>query len=140
MGHLSACTPTGSEKTRIIARLIEPGDYTSSEAAVFYDTVEVEKWAFNRDEDLSGWTPERIDTSFEIDKDGLLVESSSEDPSIFREVKLEAARVKAIRVTQSGLTSDAYMQLFWAPTGEAFNETRSIGCSTQDVTGALIPS
>ena len=135
-----ACSPDGPESTQIVLRLIADGDYRSSSAAVFYDTVEVERWEFNSDEDLAGWTSERIDSTFEVNEDGLLIESTSTDPTILREVDFQADRVKAIRITQSGLTSDAYMQLYWASPGQPFSESRTLGCSAKDVTGTLIPS
>ncbi len=135
-----ACSQADPDSTRIVTRLISSGDHQSSSAAVFFDTVEVQRWEFNSAQDLAEWTPERIDTTFEINEDGLLLESTSADPSIVRATDLQADRVKAIRITQSGLTSDAYMQLYWAPRGEPFSESRTVGCSAQDVTGALIPS
>jgi arylsulfatase A-like enzyme len=139
--QLLACQPTGPETTRIVTRLIDPGNYRSSASAVFFDTVEVERWEFNDDADLTGWTNERIDTTFEVNEDGLLIESTSTDPTIFRPVDLPADRVKAIRVSQSGLTSDAYMQLYWATTDRpSFSESRTVGCSSSDPTGALVPS
>ena len=138
--HVVACSPTGSDSTRIATRLIPPGDYPNSASAVFFDSVDIQHWEFERDQDLSEWTSERIDTTFELNEDGLLIESTSTDPSILRRVDLQADRVKAVRITQSGLTSDAYMQLYWAPPGAPFSESRTVGCSTKDVTGALIPS
>ncbi len=135
-----ACSKEDPHSRRIVTRLISDGDYRSSSSAVFFDTIEVERWEFDTDQKLAEWTPERIDTTFESNEDGLLLESSSADPSVFRRVDLQADRIKAIRITQSGLTSDAYMQLYWAPKGEPFSESRTLGCATQDVTGALIPS
>ncbi len=135
-----ACSSEDSDSRRIVTRLISDGDHQSSSSAVFFDTIEVQRWEFDTDEKLAEWTPERIDTTFESNEDGLLLETSSADPSIFRHVDLQADRIKAIRITQSGLTTDAYMQLYWAPQGEPFSESRTLGCANQDVTGALIPS
>ena len=135
-----ACSKEDPHSRRIVTRLISDGDSRSSSSAVFYDTIEVQRWEFDTDQKLAEWTPERIDTTFESNEDGLLLESSSADPSVFRHVDLQADRIKAIRITQSGLTSDAYMQLYWAPKGEPFSESRTLGCATQDVTGSLIPS
>ena len=135
-----ACSPTESDSTRIATRLIPPGDYPNSASAVFFDSVDIQRWEFESDQNISEWTSERIDTTFELTEDGLLIESTSNDPSILRRIDLQADRVKAFRITQSGLTSDAYMQLYWAPPGAPFSESRTVGCSIKDVTGALIPS
>jgi len=135
-----ACGPSATPATRVVERLIEDGDHLQSTAAIFYDTVEVATWNFNDAQDIAAWTPERIDTAFELSEDGLVIESSSNDPSIFRSVDLDADRVDAIRVTQSGLTSDAYIQLFWAGPGEIFSDERTLGCATKDLTGSLVPS
>jgi arylsulfatase A-like enzyme len=136
----TACRPPAEPATRVVERLIQDGDHPQAAAAVFYDTVEVARWDFEDAADLEPWTPERIDTSFELSEDGLVIETTSDDPSIFRTVDLDAERVDAIRVTQSGLTSDAYMQLFWAREGEAFSDERTLGVAAKDPTGSLVPS
>jgi hypothetical protein len=135
---VTACrAPSG---TRIAARLLPPTTETLPHQVPFYEEVEVASFQLDSPAELAAWTPERIDKVYEQSRDGLLITTSSPDPSIFRAVDTDAASVEAIRVKSSGLTSDAYMQLYWAGAGEPFSEERTLGVGRDDGTGALIPT
>lgn len=138
---LAGCSvPYSSTETGVAHRLIPLGDYSMSSSARFYDQVEVARWSFSDVEEIKRWTPERIDILLEPTGTGLRLRSSSADPSLFRSVEIDASTVKAIRVHQAGLTSDAYMQLYWAGKNEPFSEKKTLGAAIPDQSGALVPS
>jgi arylsulfatase A-like enzyme len=140
-GATIACSPgTQRPQTKLSQRLLPEGDYRAAKAAVFYREVEVARWEFATAEDVAAWTPENIDTTFEIARNGLFIQSTSPDPMLSRDVNLDAGQIDAIRVTMSGLTSDAYVQVYWAAQGAPFEQARSMGCATKDASGDLVPS
>lgn len=126
---------------RVAVRLLPEGtESLPRSAAPFWDEVEVARYTFDSPEAIAAWTPERVDLTFEATRDGLLIRSSSADPSLSREVSLDAERVRSIRVCSSGLTAGSYMQLYWAGPGEVFGEDRTLTLSRDDGTGNLLPT
>ncbi len=109
-------------------------------SAPYWDEVEVARYTFDSPEAIATWTPVNVDLAWEATRDGLLVRSSSADPILWREVSLDASRVRAIRVSSSGLTAGSYMQLYWAAPGEEFGEDRALSLSRDDGTGSLLPT
>jgi len=137
---LSACSPWSPTEIRIGERLIPEGEYADVGSARFYDVTRVAVWDFSDPDEISKWTPERIDTLFEASGKGLKIRTSSSDPSLFRTTDLDASKIKALRICQAGLTSDAYIQIYWAGPGEAFSEEKTLGAVVADLTGKLIPT
>ncbi len=126
--------------SRVALRLLPPGVEVSPRQAVFWDEVEVARYTFDSAAAIAEWQPQRADLDCSPTRDGLLIRSSSDDPSLVRPVALDASRVKAMRVRSSGLTADACMQLYWAPPGEPFSEARSLALSRDDGTGTMVPT
>ena len=126
--------------TGVVSRLEDKGLERPVTSAVFYEERSVARWVFDSQTEVEAWLPERIDTNFELTPEGLFVRSTSNDPSITRDVDIEADQVQAIRVAHSGLTSGAYMQFFWAAEGEPFSEEKSLALDHDDGTGSLVPT
>jgi arylsulfatase A-like enzyme len=126
---------------RVVACLLPEGSESLPRGSVpFWDEVEVARYAFDSPKGIAAWTAERIDETSDVTRDSLLIRSSSPDPTLWREVCLDASRVRAIRVRCSGLTSGSFMQLYWAAAGEAFGEDRMLSLSRDDGTGSLLPT
>gem|GEM_PF-568902 len=126
---------------RVAVRLLPGGtESLPRSAGPYWDEVEVARYAFDSPGAIAAWTPDRVDLNWEATRDGLLIRSSSADPSLSRDVSLDAERVRSIRVCSSGLTAGSYMQLYWAGPGEAFGEDRTLTLSRDDGTGTLLPT
>jgi len=141
---LAACLGCGTRsdpgRTRIVRRLLPPGGEKLSTSAVFYREVEVFRWGFQTPEEIAPWRMENIGQGWEARPDGLYLRAPGPDPSLVRDVSIDARRVRAIRVEHSGLTSGAYVQLYWAHAGEAFSEERTLAADRPDATGSLTPT
>ena len=135
----SSCRNHESQ-TGVVSRLEDHGLERPVRSVVFFEEISIARWVFDSQTEVDAWLPERIDTDFKLTPEGLYVRTTSNDPSITREVDIDADRVQAIRVAHSGLTSGAYMQFFWAAEGEAFNESNSLPLDHDDGTGTLTPT
>ena len=76
--------------TGVVSRLEDKGLERPVTSAVFYEERSVARWVFDSQTEVEAWLPERIDTNFELTPEGLFVRSTSNDPSITRDVDIEA--------------------------------------------------
>jgi len=141
VGVVRMRSPQPLPTRRVAVRLIPAGPESLPRSSVpYWNESEIAHYAFDSPQARAVWTPERIDGTYEATRDGLRIRSSSQDPALWRDVTLDASRVRTIRVASSGLTSGSYMQLYWAAPGEPFAEDRMLSVSRDDGTGSLLPT
>ena len=141
VGVVRMRSPQPLPNRRVAVRLLPAGPESLPRSSVpYWNESEITRYAFDSPEAIAAWTPERIDGIYEATRDGLRIRSSSPDPALWRDVSLDASRVRTIQVASSGLTSGSYMQLYWAAPGEPFAEDRMLSVSRDEGTGSLLPT
>lgn len=134
----AACTAP-EDSARLSQRLLPDGPELAPRPAEVADETVIATYDLGEESEARRWRPERVDT-VEPTPRGIVVTSASADPSLVRDLELDAGRVDAVRVSLDGLPSTAYLQLYWAGAGEPFAEERSVAVATADPTGSLLPT
>ncbi len=101
-----------------------------------FDEHEVFRWEFKTEQDLEPWTLIQIDWEHRLTGNGLYMRSHHHDPQLYREVDLDTANIRVIRVEHSGLIGEE-IKLFWAAANEAFSEEKSLAVNIEDPDDAL---
>ncbi|MEM6455024.1 MAG: sulfatase [Acidobacteriota bacterium] len=97
------------------------------------------RWEFATEADVAPWLHRNLDNGFNLEDDGLYFRTQSPDPFFIRDCAIDASAVQHIRVHHSGLTSGAYMQIYWAREGEDFAESRSLTVEREEPGDPLVP-
>lgn len=117
--------PVPPVRTRLITEI--PSEKLDS--ARWTRTEPVFRWSFRSDADLAPWSAQDVDGRFAIDGDGVVVETSRNDPRLLRPVEIDASQVHAIEVRMGAAGKDAgrnLAELFWAGPGEPFAVERGM--------------